>query len=225
MMLSLDGKITSGDGTDIFDDYFDLYTQTEDSYHTRAWLCGRVTMELFASDKQENLSEYKGDSETDDFLPNINSEYYFFGVDTKGVLRWDQNTIKLGNVDKPLNLVIIVTKTTPISYLAYLRKKEISYIFAGDDQIDFTILFSKIREKFNIKTLILEGGAILNGNVIESGFVDELSLILIPMVVNDSKAPSLFENTNDSDKRLHNFKLVGIEKLENSCLWLKYIKE
>lgn len=224
MMLSLDGKITSGDGTDIFDDYFDLYTQTEDSYDTRAWLCGRVTMELFASKGHENLSEYKGELNEGDFLSDKNSEYYFFGVDTKGVLRWDQNTIKLSNVDNPINLVIVVTKITPKSYLAYLQMKGISYIFAGDDKIDFSILFSKIRQMFNIETLILEGGAILNGNVIEYNFIDELSLILIPMVINDSKAPSLFENRNSSDKRLHDFKLVGIEKLENSCLWLKYCR-
>jgi hypothetical protein len=33
-------------GLDIFDDYFGLYTKTEDEIRGQAWLLGRVTMEM-----------------------------------------------------------------------------------------------------------------------------------------------------------------------------------
>ena len=48
MMSTIDGKITSGTGVDILEDYFSLYTQTEDKLEFKNWLIGRVTMEMFA---------------------------------------------------------------------------------------------------------------------------------------------------------------------------------
>jgi hypothetical protein len=49
MMTTLDGKIDSGiKGKDILGDFYNLYSQLEQQLKPQAWMCGRVTMEMFS---------------------------------------------------------------------------------------------------------------------------------------------------------------------------------
>lgn len=43
-----------------------------------------------------------------------------------------------------------------------LRKLNISYIIAGKDQLDYSLLMEKLYQKFHIKTLMLGDGGVLN---------------------------------------------------------------
>lgn len=224
MMTSLDGKIASGEEVDVLDDFFGLYTQTEDEHKCNAYMCGRKTMEMFASKDSHELPESSNEEYENIFISDSQGYEYFFGVDTKGVLRWNSNKLKLSNVEENINLVIITTKNTPKQYLAYLRSKDISYIIAGVDSIDFELLFSIIYEKFGVQKLLLEGGGIINGLVLSSGFIDEISLLLTPIVVNRSKAPSLFESDNESEISINHFELISLERTEKDCVWLRYKK-
>src|SRR3989344_3020669 len=103
MMSTIDGKITGGNGVDIMsDEFFGLYTETEDMLpsHT-AWMCGRVTMQMFASSEAQPLSTASQQIDTSDFIAQHEGNLYMFGVDTKGLLRWEKNSIKLSNVADP----------------------------------------------------------------------------------------------------------------------------
>ncbi len=222
MMSSIDGKIASGDEDSILGDFFNLYMQTESFYKANAWMFGRVTMEMFASGDLSVLPNEHQEINDDSYIVSPMSELYLLGVDTKGVLRWDRNSVKFENVKDELNLIIIVTKSTPKKYLAYLRMKNISYIVAGDDEIDFDYLFSFIKEILRVDTLLLEGGGLLNGSVLAAGFIDEISLLFTPIVANRSKAPSLFERVTKEPLKITKFKFSDVQKLENDCIVLKY---
>ncbi len=223
MMTTIDGKIASGEGVDILDEYFDIYTKTEDILpeHT-GWMCGRVTMQIFAKDTSETLPETSENNSHGYFIAPHTSTKFFFGVDTKGQLRWKSNTIQLTNVKDPLHLVIIVTKTTPSSYLSYLKGLGISYIVCGRSTIDFSELFPAIYTHFGVETLLLEGGGLLNGAVLESGFVDEISLLLTPTVLNKSSAPSLFERKEAALVDTKKYTIHSVQSLEKNCVWIRY---
>ncbi len=223
MMTTIDGKITSATGEDILMDYFDLYTHTEDELETKAYMFGRVTMEMFAETKNTPLPTLSQTSDHEDFLISHDSKFHAFAIDTKGVLRWKDNFINLSNVDQNVNLIIVVNYSTPQEYLAYLREKNISYVFGGDDSIDFLRLFKKTKELFGIEKIVLEGGGIINGSILEQDLIDEISLLLTPIAINQSKAPSLFErNTIELD--IKNFRLLSVQRLDKDCVWLRYKK-
>ncbi len=224
MMCTIDGKITSADQIDILsDDYFDLYTRTEDKLEKQAWMLGRVTMQMFASKGKTQLLTVNADKSDNNFIAPYEGKMCMFGVDTKGILRWDKNTIKLSNIETPLHLVIVVTSETPKVYLSYLKEKEISYIIAGKTKIDFELLFKIIKEKFGVERLLLEGGGILNGFIMSANLVDEISLLITPVVVNQSEAPSVFEGKQNFHDLKH-FTLISAEKVEKNCIWLRYKK-
>lgn len=225
MMSTIDGKITGGDGVDIMsEEFFGLYTETENMLppHT-AWICGRVTMQMFASSEVQPLPT-ASQIDTSDFIAQHEGNLYMFGVDTKGQLRWDKNAIKLSNVDNPLHLVIAVTKTTPKDYLQYLQDKGISYLIAGDESLDFPTLFASIKVKMNVETLLLEGGGLLNGSVMKSGMVDEISLLMTPKVANRGNAPSLFERKVEEPLRVTDYSLTDVKQMAKGSVWLRYKK-
>jgi riboflavin biosynthesis pyrimidine reductase len=130
----------------------------------------------------------------------------------------------LSNVAEPLHLVIIVTYSTPKEYLQYLQDNHISYLMAGSTEIDFPVLFSKIKEKFGVETLLLEGGGILNGSVMATGLIDEISLLVTPTVINRSQAPSIFEHGKTGPLILKHYTLTGVRQMEKDTVWLRYKK-
>ena len=223
MMSTIDGKITSGTNVGILEDYFSLYTQVEALLQPKAWMLGRVTMERFAEHSNVPLPPATTEISYEHWIKRGDSTHLLFAIDTKGVLRWKDNTISFSNVADKLHLTIVVTRETPKQYLRYLQAKGISYIVGGDSEIDFETILGVIKESFGVDKLLLEGGAILNGSLMAASLIDEISLLVIPKVANRSGAPSVFErDTPQVD--IKKYSLFDIQKMEQDAVWLRYKK-
>jgi 2,5-diamino-6-(ribosylamino)-4(3H)-pyrimidinone 5'-phosphate reductase len=205
-MTTLDGKIDSGvEGVSMFDEYFDLYVETEEQLNGTSWMCGRVTVQEFTN-----------------FTVKSNLMGYMFAVDTKGVLKFGGNALMLSNGFKEAELVVILLKSTPTEYLDHLKDMQIKYIVGGEDEIVWEKVFKEMKSKYGVERLLLEGGGVLNGSVLEAGFIDEVSLILTPQAANSSSSPSLFGNTTTGVLADQKFKIQSVEKLEKDCVWIRY---
>lgn len=223
MMSTIDGKITSGTGTDILEDYFKLYTQVENMLEAKAWMIGRVTMEMFAEGKDTPLPVLTKVVPETDFINSGENKTFMFAVDTKGSLRWKDNSITLSNVTEKLHLVVIVTHKTPKEYLSYLQSKGISYIFGGNQELDFDQTLKTIKEKFGVERLLLEGGGKLNGSLMAVDLIDEISLLLTPKVLNRSAAPAVFDS-NRQEIDTKKYGLFDVKKMDQDAVWLRYKK-
>ncbi len=104
------------------------------------------------------------------------------------------------------------------AYLAYLRSVGVSYLFAGKEDLDLGLALNKLGELFSIRTLLLEGGSVINGAFLRAGLVDELSLVQTPAVAEAADKP-LFDQS-----RLMDFTLRAAEASEDGVLWLRYGK-
>ncbi len=225
MMSTVEGKTASGiSGVDILGDFFDLYCKVEDKLEGKAWMLGRVTVEMFAKDVGTPLPASDKDIDNSDFIPTHEGKVYMFAVDTKGLLRWEKNTISMSNVSEPINLVVVVTNQTPKEYLAHLQENEISYIFGGEQEIKFEELLKKVKDKFGVEKLLLEGGGHLNGSVMAEHLVDEISMMICPIVANRSNTPSSFESSSDRELDITKYSLADVQKLEQDVVWLRYKK-
>lgn len=223
MMCTIDGKIDSGiKGKDILGNYYNLYSNLEHELKPDAWMCGRVTSEMFAQAVNTPLKTSDKKIDSDDFITSSNVKKYLVVVDTKGILRWASNVLTFGD-QSVHELLLCVTKQTPQDYLSYLQDKNISYIFVGDVELDFSLLFQKLKKNFQINTVALEGGALLNGSVMNATLVDEISLIMTPVVLNRNDSPSVFE-TKTQELLLHKYSLIRVERKENDTIWIRYKK-
>ena len=188
----------------------DVYYELNREYNkngANGFICGRVTMEgSFTGGWYPDLSKYPSIENKDDFIPDNLSGFYAVSFDPKGKLGWKSNKI----VDEDpgySNSQIIEALTTQVDgrYLGYLRDMEIPYIIAGETEIDVKIALEKLKTLMGISSLLLEGGSIVNGYFERAEVIDELSLVVAPVIA-DAEDKPLFMDSTISDFELKEIK-------------------
>lgn len=194
-----------------------LFEQVHDKLAGDAWLVGRVTGQEFAKG-----NPYPATAE------RFPREHWFaarggrpWGVvlDAHGKIGWGRADIG-GDA-----IVVVLTEAVPDSHLAGLRAEGVSYIFAGKSELDLTLLLDILRRDLGIERLLLEGGGGVNGSFLRAGLIDELNLILCPVIDGAKGAPSVFDSAEDeSDQRapVTAMTLQSSTALDGGALLLSY---
>ena len=222
MVMSLDGKVTGEFLKDSNSQKaIEIYYQLNRKYKADAFACGRVTMEeSFTNNFQVDLTAFKGKKvEKEDFIAKNNYNYYAISFDRCGKVGWTND--HLIDEDEGYNdahIVEVITENTPDEYLLYLQSINVSYIFAGKENISIQTALNKLKEKFNINFLLLEGGSIINQAFLDENVIDELSLVIAPVGA-DKNDKSLFYTSD-----IKGFNLISKEIIED-ITYLKYKKE
>ena len=225
MVTSLDGKVT---GDFLFrpqcEPATQLYYQINRDLRADGFACGRVTMEgSFTGGWYPDLSQYPAlppIPEWTDFVLDRTASRFAVAFDPHGRLGWKSNRIKDPDGDPGYDgaqILEVLTHQVDPRYLSYLQAMQISYIFAGETEIDVELALSKLKTLFGIHTLLLEGGSILNGAFQRAGVIDELSLVVAPIVAEAEDKP-LFMNS-----ALEHYFLSEVHP-QNEALWIKYRK-
>lgn len=150
---------------------------------------------------------------------------YIISVDPKGSLGWNSNVIsKKGRA--PAHVIEALTEQVPLAYENYLREKGISYIFAGRNRLDCSLLVNKLEKNFGITRIMVAGGGIANQSFLQEGLIDELSIVIAPVADGSRTAASIFERADFlPDSNPFPFTLVGANILDGDCMWLRYVSK
>lgn len=224
MSVSIDGKIT-GEYTDssVADKAYKDYENINRFYSPQAWVNGRITVdENFTFYKKPNLKNHSESIPYTDFLAIQDAENYIVAVDPCGKLGWEKNYIEYAGRPKAF-VIEVLTEKVSTDYLAFLREKQISYVFAGKDKIDCMLLVQKLKEIFHIDTLKVSGGGVLNWSFVQAGLIDEISVVIAPVADGNSNTPTLFERLDSPFGQSIEFKVKSAEITENGCVWLRYV--
>ena len=222
MLTSIDGKVT---GDFLFRNECvaatDLYYQINRDYNADAFACGRVTMEgSFTGGYFPDLSGYDNkSSQITDHIAKYDKQFFAVAFDPHARLGW-----KKGRIDDEdpgygdAHIIEVLTEDIDPRFPLYLEDIGVSYIYAGKDKIDVPTALRKLYDLFGIRTLLLEVGSILNGAFASEGLVDELSLVVAPVVAFTEDKP-LFMNAEVKD-----FSLERADKHDGGILYLNYKK-
>ena len=222
MLTSIDGKVT---GEFLFREECtastEVYYEINRKYHADGYACGRVTMEgSFTGGYYPDLLKYDNiNCHFEDYIAEYDKKFFAVSFDPHARLGWKKSVIE--DVDPgygDAHIIEVLTENVDPRFLCYLEDIGVSYIFAGKDTIDVDLALGKLYRHFGIEKLLLEGGSILNGAFAEAGLVDEISLVVAPVVASGTDKP-LFMNSTVCD-----FSLVKAEKLGKGILWLNYKK-
>lgn len=225
MMTSLDGKVTGDFLTAPEQEKAaDIYYEINRAYGADGYACGRVTMEgSFTGGWRPDLSPYDPSAEDwdreEDFVRKDPSGFYAVAFDPHGVLGWKSNHIRDPQEDPGYHnarIVEILTRQADPKYVAYLRDREIFYLFAGEREVDAALGLQKLSEKLGIQKLLLEGGSVLNGAFMEADLIDEISLVVCPAVA-DTRDKPLFAKSS-----MAAFALAQVKQWDEGVLWLNY---
>ncbi len=220
MLTSIDGKVT---GDFLFQkecaEATELYYRINRDRRADGFICGRVTMEgSFTEGWYPDLSRYEPVETRDDFLVDDLSGFYAVAFDTHGRLGWRSNRIVDPDGDPGYDgaqIIEVLSEDVDERYLGYLKEMRIPYVFAGETSIDVALALYKLKTLVGCEDLLLEGGSILDGAFERAGAVDELSLVVAPMIAGKESKPLFM------DADIASFELVKTEN-ENGILVLNY---
>ena len=225
MLTSLDGKI---DG-----EFFSApecapalqqFAKVRTLYDCNATLYGTTTMKGGYADGQVGaLPKSDAMYAHEDYIAQIDVNNYIISLDPQGVLSYHGKYLEKKNRPKA-HIIEVLTEQVSNDYLAYLRKLDISYIFAGERQLDCKLLLYKLKSLFEIEKLMVSGGGLTNWSFVQENLVDELSLVLAPVADGSSTASSIFEKADFMPYRSPAaFTLKNVDQISGGVLWLRYL--
>lgn len=216
MLSSIDGRsLTDGWRLDYTGD---LYESTAATFKADGWICGRVTMQEVA----HSVDYPKGLAATPlprtDFFAVRDAAQYAISIDPKGRVGWQRNTALNSHV------IEVVTEQVSDDYLAYLRSIGVSYVFGGKTELDLAAVVETLAKELGVKRLIVEGGGHVCGAFVNAGLVDEVSVLIVPIVDGRTGHAASFDISKDTWQNPAYLKLASVEKTDHDGVWLRYTK-
>lgn len=141
---------------------------------------------------------------------------YTIVVDTKGTLLWKHDS----EYEKPH--VLITSKQVSREYLNYLDKKNISYIVAGDSEIDLAAACKALKETFGIERLGIVGGPAINTAFLDAGLLDEVIVLIGAGIDGRASFPPVFNRADESRITPTPLNLVEAKAYASGAVFIRY---
>lgn len=227
MMTSLDGKIMgrymeTTEGNQAGDVFYNISFGKHPYYKHQGWLSGRITTDdNFTLYKEPVLDAAAPEVPKGDYVVKPDAGMYYVSVDPSGKLGWESNTLTY--IDTTAHVLEVLTGKAENAYKAFLRKLGISYIIAGEEELDYGMALEKLKTLFGIETLMLGGGGVLNWSFIQAGMCDEVSLVIAASADGATTTPALFSlRKGMTDDTPVSFHLEDVKSFDCGSVWLRY---
>ena len=147
---------------------------------------------------------------------------WFTVVDSRGRVRWQFKEFP-GEEWKGWHLLVLVSATTPLAYLEFLRREEIPYLVVGPSRVDLAAAMTALHERLGVTTVVSTAGARLNGALLRAGVVDEIEIEVVPIAVGGTTTPTMFTTTDlGPDDPAVSLRLLGVEQVPHDRVLLRY---
>lgn len=149
---------------------------------------------------------------------------WFIVVDGRGRGReWIKDGAAFGEAWAGWHMLVLVGHHTPIEYLAYLRRKEIPYLVAGQGQVDLQLALEKLGTCLAVTRVLSMAGGRLNGALLRAGLVDEVNVEFLPAIIGGRDTPSLFNAPSlKTDEWPTRLELLSAQVQAGGRVWLRY---
>ena len=203
--VSLDGKVT-GFEVDLRRYYALVSTWKED-----ATLCGSGTVlaapEGRVREKDEGVPKQKVDPKDKRPLLVV--------ADSRGRVRCWSMLLGAGFWRDGIALC---SRRTPARHIEYLRRRGVSRIVTGGKRVDLETALERLQARYQVRTVRVDSGGTLNAALLRAGLVDELSLLVHPVLAGASARP-LFADAKPLSSSL---RLFSQARLPGGLVWLRY---
>ncbi len=224
MVSSIDGRLlverwTAPAGKADADGVLAHYEAIAKRLDADGWMVGRTTMAYYANGAARAPQKIHDDLRRPYVAEGRAGHGLAVAVDRHGKLHYGRDAVH-GD-----HFVAILGESVSDDYLAELREDGVSYLFAGPDGNDLKRAMDTLGDTFGTKTLLLEGGGLINGAFLKAGLIDEISLLVYPGIDGLAGVPSIFEYAGAPGEKPaegQSLKHFHTETLEDGMVWLRY---
>ncbi len=207
--ISVDGSVKD------FEADIGLHYELADRLRADAHLIGSET----ALNGIELFTETVPAEEASDFVkPVVKAEEtrpFWVLVDARAKLKGLMHVYRRSCYCK--DVIVVVTNRTSEDYIAYLKERNYNIIVAGEDRVDFRGALDKLAMYYNVKSVLTESGGGLTSVLLREGLVDEVHLLISPVVVGRGQT-NLFRYLENKV----NLELVRTERLRTNFVLVVY---
>ena len=218
MVTSIDGRVWASRWRPAGNREAGLFERLHDRLGGGSWLIGRVTGSEYA--KGTAYPDHADQTyPREPWFARRDAAAYGIVLDARGKIVWGRSDIG----GDPI--VVVLTEQVPDTHLAGLRAEGVSYLFAGDRELDLALALDVLNRELGIERLLIEGGGKANGAFLRAGLIDEISLAICPAVDGARGVPHVFDSSDDeADARapLSLMSLESVEALDGGAVWLRY---
>ena len=141
-------------------------------------------------------------------------------LDSKGSIPIDSNVVK---EQKNYPTVIFVSRTHPIEKEVDFNNLGVTIIPVGKEEktnfLDLTQILKHLKNDFNVKTLLVEGGSTIISKFIQRRLVDKMFIYFPPILVGHlGGIPMLREELQNTLKKAMFFKITGTKRIGDGIL-------
>jgi 2,5-diamino-6-(ribosylamino)-4(3H)-pyrimidinone 5'-phosphate reductase len=121
-----------------------------------------------------------------------------------------------------LKAIMLVARSTPAEYLAFLGESNFMYLVVGSDRVDLSEAVHRLGD-LGIRTLVADAGGVLHGALLRAGLVDEVDVLFVPGLIGGSGGPVLFDgpalSALDPAVRLSP---IAVESMQDGCIFARF---
>jgi riboflavin biosynthesis pyrimidine reductase len=220
MLSPLDGRLLvdgwAPEGSALRDAVIGEYEELHKTFDADAWIAGTNTMEEFATGKPRGVPTTDTPPNRPWHLADPTARRFAIAIDRQARLHWDKPVADNGHV------VVVLASTVSNDHLAELTAGGISYLVMPSEEIDLADMLAQLYARLDIRKVLLEGGAKLDGAFLEAGLVDEISLLLCPAIDGRSGGPAIFEAGDKSLGQALKLSLSGVSQMQSGAVHLRY---
>jgi 2,5-diamino-6-(ribosylamino)-4(3H)-pyrimidinone 5'-phosphate reductase len=119
--------------------------------------------------------------------------------------------------------VALCSAATPAEHLAWLENHGVQRIVTGADRVDLAAALGELAARFGVKTVRVDSGGKLNGELLRLGLVDEISLLVHPFLVGGASPASMFRAADlVHEVGVLQLELLQSRKVKQGIIWLRY---
>ena len=211
-MSSVDGRIDCAMTAEI--DKTDAYYQALGHLKFDAVLEGRVSRQMHYALSEPFKASNPAPIGKEKFYKGHSASHYDIAIDTHGSLKWPHDA-------SAINLLVITDEDCPQEYHEYLTANGISWIACGKKGIDLRRSVEILAEDFGVKRLGIVGGGHINGAFLQSGLLDEVSVMIGGGIDGRAGMAAVFDGIKEKNYPPTMLTLNDVERMGNT-VWLKY---
>ncbi len=182
---------------------------------TDAWMFGKATLTEVFPDKY--VATGQGSMHDDVYRVERHSRRMFIVIDPDADILFTDSTLRGDDI------LTVIPSYTPCDYLQRLRRMDINYLMV-DDTSDLNAIFDRIEREFDLHSISLQGGGIIDGAALAQQVLSEVSLIVYPGIDGKHGQPSIFEYMGGIDRPAagQSLRLTSVEQLNHGVVWMRY---